>query len=543
MSYKYTVLLVDDEQEIREGMANKIPWEQCGFTLLKTAENGLEALELAERLKPDVIITDIRMPFMSGLELINKATQVLPMTKFIVCSGFDDFEYAQQAISLSVFSYVLKPISSNEFINVLVDLKQKMDKEWQEKKDSLTIQRQLEAGESLIYDNFFISCMQGSLANDQIGSFSQLIGVNEHFSYVVFAINIDHSEQFLQTNQTESNKQELLFYAVKNIFDDWLVERYTFNSLLVGQNLVYIIQIEKQQEMYAVLIALNALCKQCTNLSLLYVFGGVSLIKTHLTELANAYQEAKTAVEYSAMLDLKHDFVTYIGDVKDRVEISHLSVEKDNELLTIIKNGTAVEIEQVISDIFNHFEKEQVSLKSYRLYIIDIFNSIIKIATLFKIELEDIFGDSFPNITDILSKYPKNIIESWLIGLSKSINQSIKQKNIKSSKNLVEEALAYIENHYADPELTVEKVSSQLYFSPTYFSTIFKREMSQSFVSYLTDVRLAKALIYLEETNEKNYVIAEKIGYLDPNYFGYVFKKKFGLSPKQYRQQKTEVIG
>ena len=537
MSYKYTVLLVDDEQEIREGMGNKIPWDQCGFNLLTTAENGLDALEIAERLKPDVIITDIRMPFMTGLELIDKAAHILPMTKFIVCSGYDDFEYAQQAISLSVFSYVLKPISSNEFIKVLIDLKQKMDKEWQEKKDSLTIKRQLEVGESLIYNNFFISCMQGSLDSKQIASFCQLIGLNQFLSYVVFSVNIDHSKHLLESNEQENNRQDLLCYAVKKIFDDWLSERYVINSLLVGQNLYYIIQIEPQHEINSLLIALNALCKQCTNLTKAYVFGGLSLLKSELEDLSSAYQEGKTAVEYSTMLDLENDFVTYIGDVKDRVEISPISLEEDNKLLTVIKNGTPTEIEQVIRDIFKQFADEQFSLKSYRLYIIDIFNSIIKVANMFEVELEDLFGDSFPNISDILSKYPKTIIESWLIGLSKSINRSIKQRSMKSNKNLVEDALAYIEEHYADPELTVDKISSQLYFSPTYFSTVFKRKMSQSFVSYLTDVRLNKALVYLENTQEKNYVIAEKIGYLDPNYFGYVFKKKFGVSPKQYRQQ------
>ena len=137
----YRVLLVDDEEEIREGIIKKIDWESLGYTIAGDAENGLEALEKAEHLHPDVVITDIKMPFMNGLELGERLSVVMPSTKLIIFSGFDDFEYAQKAIKLNVAEYVLKPVNASELMETLKKLKQKLDREFDEKRDVEMLRR------------------------------------------------------------------------------------------------------------------------------------------------------------------------------------------------------------------------------------------------------------------------------------------------------------------------------------------------------------------------------------------------------------------
>ena len=118
----YKILLVDDELEIRDGMIQKLDWHQLGYDVAAAAENGVEALEKADQVQPDVIMTDIRMPFMDGLEFIEKVIERLPAVKIIVFSGFDDFEYAQQAINLGVEEYILKPISARQLEESLIKL-------------------------------------------------------------------------------------------------------------------------------------------------------------------------------------------------------------------------------------------------------------------------------------------------------------------------------------------------------------------------------------------------------------------------------------
>lgn len=129
----YKVLIVDDEEEIRLGIIKKIKWEELGFIVIGDAENGQDAIEKAERLQPDVIMTDIKMPYMDGLELAKNLREFMPATKVIIFSGCDDFEYAKQAITFNVIDYVLKPINSIEIIELLKKLKINMDKEINEK--------------------------------------------------------------------------------------------------------------------------------------------------------------------------------------------------------------------------------------------------------------------------------------------------------------------------------------------------------------------------------------------------------------------------
>ena len=125
----YRVLLVDDEEDIRVGISRKMDWESLGFSLVGEAENGQEALELAEQLRPDVVLTDIRMPFMDGLELCRILTRSLPAARFVLFSGFDDFEYARQAISIGVDRYLSKPITKKALLDVLEELKEKIEGE------------------------------------------------------------------------------------------------------------------------------------------------------------------------------------------------------------------------------------------------------------------------------------------------------------------------------------------------------------------------------------------------------------------------------
>lgn len=160
MSY-YKILLADDEEEIREGIVQKIDWENLGYTVVGSAENGLEALEKAEHLRPDVVITDIRMPFMDGLELGEKLRVFLPSAKLIFFSGYDDFEYAQKAIQLNAAEYILKPVNAAELTETLKKLKSRMDLEFAEKRDVETLRRNYTESLPVLREQFLVGLMEG----------------------------------------------------------------------------------------------------------------------------------------------------------------------------------------------------------------------------------------------------------------------------------------------------------------------------------------------------------------------------------------------
>ena len=164
----YKVLIADDEAEIRDGMIQRLDWGSLGFTVAASAENGVEALELLEQTKPDVIMTDIKMPFMDGLEFIEKAVEMLPTVKIIVFSGFDDFEYAQKAIRLNVEEYLLKPISSVQMSQSLIKLKKKMDKELEERRDIDLLRKNYTESYPIMREQFLSGILERVIPQPQI---------------------------------------------------------------------------------------------------------------------------------------------------------------------------------------------------------------------------------------------------------------------------------------------------------------------------------------------------------------------------------------
>ena len=141
---QYRVLLADDEAEIRQGISRKIDWAAQGFVLAGEAENGAEALELAEQIRPDVVLTDIKMPFMDGLELCRRLRRELPAAKLVVFSGFDDFEYARQAVSMGVSEYIMKPVNARELEEVLAGLRTQLEAQRQQRRDMEALRRRYE---------------------------------------------------------------------------------------------------------------------------------------------------------------------------------------------------------------------------------------------------------------------------------------------------------------------------------------------------------------------------------------------------------------
>ena len=169
---QYRVLLVDDEEDIRVGISQKMDWEGLGFSLVGEAENGQDALELAETLQPDVVLTDIKMPFMDGLELCRILTERLPASKFVVFSGFDDFEYAKQAIQMNVSEYILKPINAPELTAVLQRIHGQLDRERTERRDAEQLRQRYEESLPLLRNLFLSRLLDGHVPRERVAELS-----------------------------------------------------------------------------------------------------------------------------------------------------------------------------------------------------------------------------------------------------------------------------------------------------------------------------------------------------------------------------------
>ena len=232
----YKILIVDDEEEIRLGIIKKISWEKLGFMVVGDAENGQEALEKSEKLQPDVIMTDIRMPFMDGLELGKKLREVMPTTKVIVFSGCDDFEYAKEAIKFNVIEYVLKPINSLEIVEILKKLKMNLDKEFNEKRNLETLEKYYLESLPVIRDQFLVGVIEGRIFQSDWNK--QIERLNINFNNEWFCVGIIKLDNEILNRSQYSDKDELMFISLQKFIEEAMTDYCNYISFLYLKEIV-----------------------------------------------------------------------------------------------------------------------------------------------------------------------------------------------------------------------------------------------------------------------------------------------------------------
>lgn len=533
----YRIMVVDDEEEIRLGIIKKIDWKANGFIVVGDAENGRDALEKAEKLNPDIVMTDIKMPFMDGLELGKKLSEIMPSTKVIIFSGSDDFEYAQKAIKINVIEYVLKPINSIELTEVLRKLKIQLDKEYDEKTNIEKLHNHYLESLPVIREQFLVGTIEGRIAKKQWEEQNEKLGIDFKSKYLTVALIHYDGTSILRYLDDEhlSEEDALLLISIKKIIDENMVRYCKFISFLYSDMVVVIGNLEEKSHILNFIRGLNDICKLYERIMSSTITVGVGQVFEDPSQIRYSYKTAQNALDYRVMLG--NGKVIYIEDVESNNSIQlQLSEQEERTMLNAIKISSKEEIVEAIDNLFKKVEDLLLPFNQYRIYLMEITTALLKLVQAYKLDIDEIFGDNF-NCYSYMESF-NSIYETkkWFIYISIKVNDFIKRERVNSSKLLIEKAKEYVKKNYNDYEMSVEKICSQLHVSPTYFSTIFKRETEMNFVNYLTEVRMEEAVRLLNTTDDKTYSIATKVGYPEANYFSYVFKRKFGVSPSKYRK-------
>lgn len=536
----YKIMIVDDEEEIRLGIIKKIDWEAYGFMVVGDAENGQDALEKAEKLQPDVIMTDIKMPYMDGLELGKKLVELMPSTKIIVFSGCDDFEYAHQAIKINVVEYVLKPINSAEFIEVLQRLKSQLDKEYDEKRNLETLYKHYVESLPVIREQFLVGMLEGRISGSQWKDQSENLGIDFKYEYISVALIRADGVLMLEDNKDSADagiqkEPTLVPISIKKMVDETMYKYTKFVSFIYSDMVVVIGNLIEKIDILQFIKGINEICKEYMRIMDLNISAGIGYVYDDPSEMRFSYRSAQNALDYRFILGTGK--AIYIDDVEPDNSI-HLQLDEQEErvMLNAIKISSEEEITETIDNLFKKFQDLLLPFNQYRIYLMEIMTSILKLVQNYNLDINEIFGENF-NCYSYLEAFDSiDEVKKWITNKAIKINDYIKKERINSSMLLIEKAKQYIKESYSDSDVSVEKLCSKLHVSPTYFSTIFKKETGENFVNYLTTVRLEEAVKLLNTTDDKTYMIAEKVGYPEANYFSYVFKKKFGVSPSKYRK-------
>lgn len=531
---QYKVFLVDDEEEVIRVIMKKINWEEIGFSVVGYANNGVKALEMMEEIQPDVVMTDIKMPFMDGVELSRRIRREYPAAKILFFTGFDEFEYAKSAIHLEVEDYILKPVNSAELTNVFTQLKRKLDQEISEKRNVETLQKYYLESLPLLQTNFYISLMEGRVSEKEISHY--LSDYQLDFPGPFFCCLVIHTS----TAQMPGNMNPLLLAtSVHKQADERLAEKWHAKCFSYLGNTILISQLNMENKISELTDDCDRFCKYAKSILGAVVTIGIGTLCDGLLSLSESYHDAREAVSYRVIYGVSR--AINIKEIVPQESDRSLPVSDAvlSDLLKMIQFGSKQDVEKAAVRYLDQMASPGHSLSQHHVDLMELISTLYRFAINHEIMLDDFGGDIRDLYSSLLDMEP-TALRNWLIGCSYVFQDQLIRERNRSTKSLISRAEEYVQHNYGEEDLSLDRICEVLGLSNSYFSSIFKKETGKSFIHYLTDYRMERASRKLLETNEKSYVIAQNVGYTDPNYFSYVFKRRFGVSPSKYRRERLE---
>ena len=530
---KYSVLLADDEEDVVKAIIRTIDWEGLGYDLLGYARNGLEALEIAEEKQVDVVLTDIKMPYMDGLTLAHKLKELYPSIKIVIFSGFDEFEYAKEAIRLEAEEYVLKPVDSGELSRIFKEVHDRLDKEFDEKQNINHLKNYYLESLPILQESFYTSLIEGNVRQDEL--MRTMLDYQIELNGRYYAVVILHNSISLSP---EGINPLLITMSIRKLAEEHMQKSRRSCFFTYLGDTVLITQLKSEEERYRLTDELETLCRLAKHVCKATITAGVGKTISSLMDLPISYMGARDAVSYRVLYGRGKAIAISDINPEERENPSlNREILDEERLLDVYRSIRMSSKEELCKDIDAYMQNsnpENPSLQDYQFFLMELVTNIHKFLLSNHVDA----GLIFPKEEDVYRKVQQFSIEelsAWMKEVCVKVQEQIQEKRSDKTKSFVKKAVERVHSHYMDKDLSVEGLSMELHVSAAYFSTVFKKETGKSFINYLTDYRMEKALRLLMEEEEKTYIIAEAVGYADPNYFSYAFKKKFGMSPSKYK--------
>lgn len=532
MEQKYTVLLVDDEEEVIEVMMRKIDWDGLGFRVIGSASNGVKALEMAEKCPVDVVMTDIKMPYMDGLELAAALRKEYPSIRILLFTGFDEFEYAREAVHLEVSEYILKPINAEELSRILTRVKTSLDKDFAEKRNVEKLTTYYMESLPLLQANFYTELIEGRLGGNELIHFTKDYQID--LSGPIYCCVVFHTSAH---HVPDGMTPLLLSIAVQRQVQGRMDKAWNAKYVSHEGNTVMIAQMDSENSVMPLTDECDRFCRWAARVLDAQVTAGIGTPVSELSRINQSYRGGREAVSYRVLYGSAR--AINIQEIAP-MESGEFSPEDDSDIRALFKAihlGEENRIRDCSERYIRNLGARTKSVQQYEAAEMELLGNIYRFAAGNHIRLEEqSAGDPEEgSLFDRVRQMDIQTLGDWLLSLSLFFAGSLSSARSSASKSYVEEAQRYVQENYRDKDLSLDGICRKLGVSSSYFSSVFKKETGTSFVGYLTDCRMKHAEQMILEGVEKNYSIADKVGYEDANYFSYVFKKTFGMSPSKYR--------
>ena len=536
------VFLVEDEMVIRRGIKNSIDWEKEGYIFCGEASDGELAYPMIIKEKPDILITDIRMPFMDGLELCKLVKKELPNIKILILSGYDEFDYAKEAIRLGVTEYLLKPISSGKLLEALNGVSESIRREKEDKDLVRKYMEEMRENTEHEKQKFFEQMIAGNL------SMADALETGKKYEMNLSA-GMYNLLLFRFTLGEENRKSgELLGEAEYAI--EKLTERleYVFEFQRGVEGWAFLLMADNEEQMSERVKELSKDLEEIMkNYSTIAYFGGIGQPVARLRELEESFREAERALaarftmELNRIISVEDIRMAQNVDTLDDIEITSFGeIEKTRTMLEkFLNNGAEDEIDEFVDVYINELPEENLKSVLMRQYII--MDAYIVMMS-FCEKIEGIEGEMQAQ-SEELKNSMKTIqtleeIKNYIRMLLKKIIGVRDTISGRRYSDIIEIAKDQIRKTYMSDEISLNTIAAEVGMSPSYFSSIFSKEMGKTFVEYLTEIRMDRAKELLMCSSMKTSEIGYEVGYKDPHYFSY--KKTQNCTPKEFRARGKE---
>ena len=542
------IFLAEDEVIVRETIKRMIPWEDLGFELVGEAADGEMALPLLLRQKPDLLITDIKMPFMDGLTLAKVAKKEIPGLKVVILSGYDDFNYAKQAINIGVEDYLLKPITKNALIERLTEIRSRYEHEKTQKEYYEKFHREMQAYEKNSSRDFFEALVSGSMDMMEIYRRSEKLGLDivaEAYNVLIFTMNCeeDFSGQREGYSEWEAESLELLeeFFSENTSAMLFRCNIFSYGVLIKGQketieentrSCVSEIQriLDRKEQKRQWFVAAGEPVERLSQIQKSYYSASRAFSQRYLYDENILYYDEMASMEKK---NVTEDDSTYLQKV-DVNALNPVILQK------FLSNGLLEETENFVKDYFYAIGQEPLESLVFRNYVtLNVRFSVMSF-------LKEIGCDTRTleqeDTKDVLSESSKSL-ENAIAYAEKIISQAIALRDQNSgnkNRSILKTAVDFIDSHYMEEDMSLNKAANVANVSANHFSALFSQNMGQTFIEYLTNLRMNKAKEYLRCTSMRSSEIAGEIGYKDAHYFSYLFKKTQGMTPSDYRKARED---
>lgn len=539
----YHIVIADDEAYIRDLVAKSINNAGLGMEVVGCAEDGTSAIEMIKEQKPDILITDICMPLLSGLDLIKQVKETGVNLKTVIISGYDDFIYAKTAIQLGVTNYLLKPFLPGELFEVLEKIKEELDNNASLQRNMTELQNQFEDNVLLIQEKFLKDIIQNTAGKKNLIEEGRTLRLDLGANYYCTGIVRIHSESAVHKSNLENQNVVGEFLIVTK--DKYFEETVKTYAVSLKDNQLAILFCSRHMDIFEFNLSIknsiekiNSSLIKYYNMQLVCVLGK---IYPKLEQAANSYEEALSVFKYiipEGNCVIHYDEARQIKDAKS-IKNQKKPMELKEELILNIRLAKKEKALTVLESILEYYEslftasQEFVSLSIFEL-VFSIDNVLLESGSTYQVwqdvNMKKYFKDQILGGTLLDTKI---LLENYVSKRCEEFSSIIANQGDK----LVYDIKTLIDHNLGNEAFNLENASSRLFFSPNYIRQLFKQKTGEGFMEYLIRRRMERAGELLKDPLNKIQDVSAGTGYSNQRYFSSCFKKFYGCTPTEYREE------